>query len=92
GRGKKYLTGIDWSQTKAYCMGLAGIWLNVKGREAQGIVEPADADKLREELCEKLTGLRDEENDELAINRAFDTRKIYSGPYKTEAPDIILGY
>ncbi|UCE58311.1 MAG: alkaline phosphatase family protein [Phycisphaerales bacterium] len=92
GRGKKYLTGIDWSQTKAYCMGLAGIWLNVKGREAQGIVEPGDADKLREELCEKLTGLRDEENNELAISRAFDTRKIYSGPYKTEAPDIILGY
>jgi len=92
GRGRKYLTGIDWSQTKAYCLGLAGIWLNVKGREAQGIVEPADADRLRDELCEKLTGLRDEERGEVAINRAFNTRKVYHGPYKTDAPDIIPGY
>jgi predicted AlkP superfamily phosphohydrolase/phosphomutase len=92
GRGRKYLTGVDWSQTKAYCLGLAGIWLNIKGREGQGIVEPADADKLRDELCEKLTGVRDEERSELAINRAFNTRRIYRGPYKAEGPDIILGY
>lgn len=92
GRGKKYLAGVDWSQTKAYCLGLAGIWLNVKGREAHGIVEPADAASLRKELCEKLTGLRDEAWDDLAINRAFDAHEIYRGPYKTEAPDIILGY
>ena len=92
GRGRKYLTGVDWANTRAYCLGLAGIWLNVKGRESQGIVEPGDADRLRGELCEKLTGLRDEERGALAINRAFNTRKIYDGPYKTEAPDVILGY
>lgn len=55
-------------------------------------MEPEDAEKLRDELCEKLTGLRDEERGELAVSRAFNTRKIYSGPYKTEAPDIIMGY
>ncbi len=92
GRGQKYLAGVDWSKTKAYCLGLAGIWLNIKGRESQGIVDPADADALREELCEKLTGFRDEEKDELAISRAFDAHKIYAGPYKTESPDLIIGY
>ncbi len=92
GRGQKYLAGVDWSKTKAFCLGLAGIWLNVKGRESQGIVEPGDAAALRSELCEKLTGLRDDEKDELAISRAFDAQKIYAGPYKTESPDLIIGY
>ena len=92
GRDKKYLAGVDWSQTKAYCLGLAGIWLNVQGREAEGIVDPKDADGLRDELCEKLTGLHDEQNETLAISRAFNAHKIYHGPYRTEAPDIIIGY
>ncbi len=92
GRGKKYLAGVDWSQTKAYCVGLAGLWLNIQGREAQGIVDPKDAAALRDELCEKLSGFKDEKTGEVAINRAFNAHKIYSGPYKTEAPDIIMGY
>ncbi|MBU0718843.1 MAG: alkaline phosphatase family protein, partial [Planctomycetes bacterium] len=92
GRGKKYLAGVDWSQTRAYALGLAGIWLNTKGREAQGIVEPADAATLRAELCEKLTGLRDDEKDAVAISRAFDAHQVYRGPYKADGPDIIVGY
>ncbi|MGB2985295.1 MAG: alkaline phosphatase family protein, partial [Phycisphaerae bacterium] len=92
GRGKKYLAGVDWPQTRAYCMGLAGIWLNIKGRESQGIVDPKDASALRDELCEKLTGLRDEEKGEIAITRAFNAHKTYRGPYKAEGPDIIIGY
>ncbi|MHC5035504.1 MAG: alkaline phosphatase family protein, partial [Planctomycetota bacterium] len=92
GRGKKYLAGVDWSQTKAYALGLAGIWLNLAGREGQGIVDPADADKLRDELCKKLAGLRDEETGRMAINRAFNSSKIYHGPYTDDAPDVIIGY
>jgi len=90
--GQKYLADVDWSKTKAYCLGLAGLWLNVKGRESQGIVEPQEAGALRDEICEKLAGLKDEEKGETAINRAFNTHKIYNGPYKTDAPDIIVGY
>jgi len=92
GRGKKYLAGVDWSKTKAFCLGLAGIWLNVKGREAQGIVEAAGAAGLRDELCEKMTGLRDGERREVAVHRAFNAHRIYHGPYTVDAPDIILGY
>ncbi len=92
GAGKKYLGGVDWSQSTAYCLGLAGIWLNIKGREAQGTVDPKDAGRLREELCEKLTGLKDSETGEVAVTRALNAHKIYSGPYKADAPDIIMGY
>ncbi len=92
GRYQNYLRGVDWSQTRAYCLGLAGIWLNIKGREAQGIVEPADAPALRAELCAKLDGLKDDATGETAINRVFDTSRIYRGPYKDDAPDLIVGY
>ena len=92
GRGKKYLAGVDWSRTTAFCLGLAGLWLNVKGRESKGIVEPADADRLRNEIVEKLTGLRDDDRDELAVSRAFNAHSVYRGPYRTESPDIIVGY
>jgi len=92
GRGKKYLGGVDWSQTKAYCLGLAGIWLNVKGREGQGIVDPKDAPALRDELCDKITGLVDTDTGDIAVTRALNAHKIYTGPYKADAPDIIMGY
>lgn len=91
--GAKYLKNVDWSRTRAYCLGLAGIWLNVKDRESQGIVEPgAEEDKLREELCRKITGLKDPATGEAAVRRAMDSRIIYKGPFRTEAPDLIIGY
>jgi len=91
-RNEKYLANVDWSKTKAFCLGLAGIWLNVRGREAQGIVDPKQADALRDEIAGKLTGLIDEQRGEVAIKRAFNSRKIYHGPYVEESPDLILGY
>jgi predicted AlkP superfamily phosphohydrolase/phosphomutase len=92
GRGRKYLAGVDWSKTKAFALGLAGIWINVKGRESEGVVDPADADALRDEICGKLTGLRDEDRNDVAISRAFNANKTYRGPYRVEAPDIIVGW
>ncbi|MFH1749240.1 MAG: alkaline phosphatase family protein [Planctomycetota bacterium] len=91
--GQKFLATVDWSQTRAYALGLAGLFLNIAGREKQGIVqEGAAADALRTELCEKLTGLRDPRHDEVAIKKAFNARQCYVGPYKQDAPDVIVGY
>ncbi len=87
-----YLADIDWSATKAYAIGLAGIFINEKGREAQGIVEPGEAKKLIDELCQKLTGLRDPQNNEVAIHQAVSKHQAYKGPYKDAAPDLIIGY
>ena len=89
----KYLARVDWSKTRAYGSGLAGVYLNIKGREAQGIVEPgAEADALRDELCEKLRGLKDPETGETAIVEVYNSLKHYIGPYKSEAPDLMMGY
>lgn len=89
----EWLRDVDWSKTKAYALGLTGMFLNIKGREAEGIVEPGDeAQALKAELIEKMNGLRDAEKDEVGINELFDTAKLYDGPYLNNAPDFIVGY
>ena len=91
--GGEWFQGVDWSKTKAFALGLGGLYLNIKGREAQGIIEPGEeAEKLKQELAEKLTGLRDEEAGEVAINKMFDSARMYTGPYKGDAPDLTIGY
>ncbi len=88
-----YFKGVDWSRTKAYTLGLGGLYLNVKGREAEGIVKPGEeAEALKSELVAKLSGLRDEDTGELAIREVYATNKLYKGPYLQEAPDMIVGY
>ncbi len=90
---EEWLQSVDWSRTKAYAVGLVGIFLNIKGREEKGIVEPGEeAEALKAELKAQFDGLRDEEKDEIAINEAFDTDQLYRGPYKGNAPDLLIGY
>jgi predicted AlkP superfamily phosphohydrolase/phosphomutase len=89
----EWLRDVDWSATRAYALGLAGIFLNVKGREGEGIVEPGEeAQALKKELISRLGGLRDEEKDEMGIREVFDTPGLYQGPYVREAPDLLVGY
>ncbi len=92
GAGAGYLRGVDWSRTRAYSFGLAGIYLNLKGREAQGIVEKADADALTAEIAAKITGLVDEERGAVAVRKGYPKRQIYAGPYVGAAPDVVVGY
>jgi predicted AlkP superfamily phosphohydrolase/phosphomutase len=84
---------VDWSRTRAYSLGLNGIYLNMKGRESLGTVEPgAEAALLRTEFCGKLQGLVDPATSRVAILRTFDAMKAYTGPYRENAPDVIVGF
>ncbi len=86
------LFDCDWSQTRVYGLGLNGLYLNLKGREPEGIVDPAEADELLDELCDKLVALRDPENGRQVILRCYKTKDWYHGPEAVNAPDIIVGY
>jgi predicted AlkP superfamily phosphohydrolase/phosphomutase len=88
----EYLEGIDWSRTRAYTFGLSGVYLNLRGREAQGIVDREQAPELMEELVGKLAGLPDPETGETAIRSVYQAPDIYRGPYLNAAPDLIIGY
>ena len=92
-RDEEFLAGVDWSQTRAFALGLTGIFINLKDKYAHGIVEPGnEADKLREEIAQRLTALVDPQNGSSAIKRTYITAKVYRGPYKDHAPDLIPGY
>ncbi len=95
----EWLRDVDWSRTRAYAMGLTGIFLNLHGREAQGIVQPgAEAARVKAELIAGLSGLRDPSADAAitaeatAIRELFDTAVVYDGPYVPQAPDLLVGY
>jgi predicted AlkP superfamily phosphohydrolase/phosphomutase len=89
----EWLRDVDWSKTRAYALGLTGMFLNIRGREEGGIVEPgAEAQALRRELVERLSGLVDPETGEIGINEVFETSELYQGPYVRDAPDFLIGY
>lgn len=90
---EEWLQGVDWSKTKAYSLGLTGMFLNMKGRESQGIVEPGKEERaVKEEIIAKMSGLKDDERGAVGIQEVFDTKKVYDGPYSENAPDLIIGY
>jgi predicted AlkP superfamily phosphohydrolase/phosphomutase len=88
-----WLRDVDWSKTRAYALGLTGLYLNLEGREAEGIVAPGDgAASLMAELIGKLSGLVDEGTGDVAIRQVFATAELYKGPYLENAPDMLIGY
>ncbi len=89
----EWFKGVDWTKTRAYGLGLGGIYLNLAGREAQGVVKPgAEAAALKAEISRKLLALKDGPNGPAAITHVYDREAIYAGPYRENAPDLIIGY
>jgi predicted AlkP superfamily phosphohydrolase/phosphomutase len=84
---------VDWSRTKAFSLGLTGLFINRKGREAEGIVAEGDEYRaLCDELAAKLEQLVDPESNTRAIRKAECAYKCFEGPYRLESPDILVGY
>jgi predicted AlkP superfamily phosphohydrolase/phosphomutase len=92
-RNEDYLAGVDWSKTRAFALGLTGIFLNVRGKFSAGIVESGiEAEKLRVEIAAKLAELVDPRTGKKAIRRVYQAAKAYRGPYVDQAPCLIIGY
>jgi len=91
-------TIADWSKTKAYSIGLNGIYLNMVGRERDGSVKPEERDALLAEVSEKLLASRDPDGGRPVVRRVYRTDEVYHGPYapggklSQHTPDLIVGY
>jgi len=84
---------VDWSRTRAYGLGLNGLYLNVRGREREGVVEPgAQADALLREIRQELLEVRDPKNGSQVITRIDLASEAYQGPYARTGPDALVGY
>jgi predicted AlkP superfamily phosphohydrolase/phosphomutase len=86
-----FFEGVDWSRTRAYALGLGGFYLNMQGREAQGIVDRREAEPLKAEIIRNLAALRDDDG-ATPIRNVYATASLYRGPYLDAAPDFIVGY
>jgi predicted AlkP superfamily phosphohydrolase/phosphomutase len=92
GRGT-FWPNVDWSKTRAYALALGQIYVNLKGRERDGIVAPgAEYEALRNELKARFAELRDPDTDEPIVRRIFKREEIFKGPYFAEAPDLVVGF
>lgn len=86
------MSDIDWSLTSAYGLGINGLYLNLKGRERDGIVEPgAKQEELLTELAERLEAVTDVSGAKV-IRSVYRADKVYSGGATALAPDLIVGY
>jgi predicted AlkP superfamily phosphohydrolase/phosphomutase len=85
-----FLRGVDWASTRAYALGLGSLYLNLRGREANGIVAPAEAGPLGTEIAAKLTGLADPATGQVAVRSVRRRDKIWSGACLDDAPDLLV--
>ena len=87
------LANVDWSKTRAYGLGLNGLYVNLRGRERQGIVAPgAEEDALIREISDKLLAERDPKTNLPIITRMDRASVVYQGPYANSGPDLLVGY
>lgn len=81
---------IDWNNTTAFVVSSGGqIYINLKGREPQGIVPPEEYESIREKIKKELENIIDPETGKKVIYKVFKKEELYSGKYLENAPDLI---
>ena len=83
---------VDWSHSRAYAIGLNGLYVNLRGRERAGIVPTADRESLLAEITTKLLHTVDVTTGHPAVTRIFARDTVYPGADPRIAPDLIIGY
>jgi len=87
------LQGVDWFRTRAYAIGINGLYLNLAGRERRGIVEKGDEqEQLLAEIKSRLEEVVDPLDGRRAIRTADRADQVYHGTMRDTGPDIVVGY
>lgn len=82
---------VDWSRTYAYCPDESSLFLNIKGRDPEGIVSPgAEADAWAQKIGAELQQLVDPENGRSLPVTVYRKDAIYSGPFLDQAPEMTV--
>ncbi|MBL8150046.1 MAG: alkaline phosphatase family protein [Blastocatellia bacterium] len=89
-RSRAVFEEIDWSQTKAFFGQDRGIWINLKGREAEGIVSESDYLNLREKIRAGLKKLTSPIDNRPVFEQVLTREEAFSGRYTETLPDIVV--
>jgi predicted AlkP superfamily phosphohydrolase/phosphomutase len=83
---------VDWEETEAYALGLNALYVNIEGREGQGIVAEGDVADVKARLVERLLKFKDPENGNPIVERVYDPSQEFAGEEMEYAPDLLVGF
>jgi len=83
---------LDFTKTRAYGMGINGLYINQAGRERDGIVKPAEKQALMDEIRAKLEQVVDPQTGQRAIQVVYQADQVYHGAQIHRGPDMQVGY
>jgi len=93
GGGGTFWENVDWSRTRAYAMGLGQIYINLKGREAHGVVSPgAESDAVQADLAARLMTMADPDTGARMVDAVYRAGDIYSGAFTPNAAELQVGF
>ena len=89
--GQGDLQDVNWQQTNAYAVGLNSLYLNVAGREGQGIVQADGLEKLLDDIKSGLLAWKAPDGRQV-VSRVGLKHEVFTGPYSRLGPDLVVGY
>ncbi len=89
--GGDFFHDVDWGGTRAYALGFGSVYLNLAGREGEGIVSRQDRAAEASRLAGEITGLEDPRGG-VAVVGANSRDELYSGSRIAEAPDVVVRF
>ncbi|MEZ5331814.1 MAG: alkaline phosphatase family protein [Thermoanaerobaculia bacterium] len=88
-----FFLNVDWARTRAYGVGFNGLYVNQRGRESHGIVDPSESKALLAEIGEKLLATIDPETGEPAVTRVYPSAEFFHDRGALDVgPDMVVGY
>jgi predicted AlkP superfamily phosphohydrolase/phosphomutase len=88
-----FFRNVDWSRSRAYGMGINGLYVNLRGREKNGIVEPRDRRALMDEIAAKLLATVDPATGMPALTKVYAREDVYEDMGQLEiGPDLQMGF
>jgi predicted AlkP superfamily phosphohydrolase/phosphomutase len=88
-----FFPGIDWHRTRAYALGTGQIYVNLRGREGQGIVAPgAEYDALLDEIARRLEAEVDPTTGQSFVSRVYKGPEIFRGAAPERMPDLQIAF
>lgn len=85
--------GCDWAKSAAFTEDVntqPGVWINLAGREAAGSVQPADYERVRDDVIAALVDWKLPDSSAPVVARAARREEIYQGPHVARAPDVVV--
>jgi predicted AlkP superfamily phosphohydrolase/phosphomutase len=84
---------VNWAKTRAYTSIRStgeGISVNLAGREPRGVVDPADFERVRDQVAEAVSEFVDPRTGQRPVGRVWRKEEVFKGRYAAEAPDLLL--